>query len=104
LCPIARITRVIAGFADAFDVHARECGDRVVGVALNATDHDELALVELWGLPVLATAEVEQGNSKLLCEAEGVLIPPIETGQDLVDHWRYQLERPLPAEDRLAAS
>lgn len=100
-CPTARITRVINGLRDAFEAHARDCGDRVLGVALHPGDHDDLSIVELWGLPVLAWEEVDVGRVMLLCESTGVLIPPIDTGQDLIDRWRYQLERPLPAADHL---
>ena len=100
-CPIARITRILDGATEAFDAHERECGDRVVGVALHPDDHAELSIAELWGLPVLAWDVIPKGTFRLLCEALGVLIPQLDTFEELLDHWTYQLER--PADDSLAA-
>ena len=102
-CPIARVTRVLEGVRDALDAHARECGDRVLGVALHPDDHDELSIAEMWGLPVLAWEEVPEGTLRLLCEARGVLIPQVDTCQELLDRWNYHLERPASPQDPLAA-
>ena len=55
------------------------------------------------GLPVLAWEEVPQGTLRLLCEARGVLIPQVDTCQELLDRWNYHLERPASSEDSLAA-
>jgi hypothetical protein len=57
----------------------------VVDVALNPDAHDALSMVEVWGLPVLAWEQIELGSVRLLREADVVLIPPVETGQDLLD-------------------
>ena len=102
-CPIARVTRVLEGVRDALDAHARECGDRVLGVALHPDDHDELSIAEMWGLPVLAWEEVPEATVRLLCESGGVLIPEVDTCQELLDRWNYHLERPASSEDSLAA-
>jgi hypothetical protein len=102
-CPIARVTRVLEGVRDALDTHSRECGDRVLGVALHPEDHGELSVAEMWGLPVLAWEEVPQGTLRLLCEARGVLIPQVDTCQELLDRWNYHLERAASSEDPLAA-
>lgn len=77
--------------------HAANCGDRVLGIALSPDDHRELQIVELWGLPVLAWDEVPAGRYRLLCEATVVLIPDVDTVQELFDRWTYDLPRPMPA-------
>lgn len=41
--------------------HDRTCGDRVTAVALDPSDHEELKLVEVWGLPVLAWTNMDKG-------------------------------------------
>jgi hypothetical protein len=102
-CSIARVTRVLDGVRDALAAHARECGDRVLGVALHPEDHGELSVAEMWGLPVLAWEDVPQGSLRLLCEARGVLIPRVDTCQELLDRWNYHLERPASSQDPLAA-
>lgn len=102
-CPIARVTRVVQGVRDALDAHARECGDRVLGVALHPDDHDGLSIAEMWGLPVLAWEEVPRDTVRLLCEAGGVLIPEIDTCEELLDRWNYHLERPASSQDPLTA-
>jgi hypothetical protein len=102
-CPIARVTRVLGGVRDALDSHARECGDHVLGVALHPEDHGELSIAEMWGLPVLAWEDVPQGTARLLCEARGLLIPQVDTCQELLDRWNYHLERGVSSEDPLAA-
>jgi hypothetical protein len=101
-CSIARVGRVLDGIRGVLDDHARDCGDRVVGVSLHPADHAELSIAEVWGLPVLAWEDVPQGKIRLLCDAQVVLIPRIDTCQDLLDRWRYHLERPLPS-DPMAA-
>lgn len=90
------------GAREAFDAHARDCGDRVVGVALHPDDHDTLSIAELWGLPVLAYDDVPAGTLRLLCEAEGVLIPQVYTFEEVLERWTYHLERPTSG-DSLAA-
>jgi hypothetical protein len=102
-CPIARVTRVLEGVRDALDAHTRESGDRVLGVALHPEDHDELSVAEMWGLPVLACEEVPKGTLRLLCEARGVLIPQVDTCQELLGRWNHHLERPAASQDSLAA-
>ena len=56
-------------------------------------------MAELWGLPVLAWTEVEDGRYRLLCEAVGVLIPQLDTAEDLLDYWACRLEPPAVADD-----
>src|SRR3954470_3712523 len=101
-CPIARVTRVIMGAREAFDSHARDCGDRVLGVALHPDDHDALSIAELWGLPVLASDEVPAGRLRLVCEAEAVLIPQLHTFEEVVEHWTYHPERPTSGDSQAA--
>jgi hypothetical protein len=72
-------------------MHARDRGDRALAFALSHEDHDAMAIVELWGLPVLGWEAVAPGTLKLLCAAEGVLIPPFDTVEDLVDRWEHHL-------------
>lgn len=94
-CSIARVVRALDSGRAALDEHARGCGDRVVGVALHPVVHAELSIVELWGLPVLAWEEVTPGQLRLLCDAQGVLVPPVDTCQELLDRWQYHLEGPV---------
>ena len=93
-CPIARTTRILLGADEAFEAHAQDCGDRVVAIALSPADHDHLLIAEMWGLPVLAWDDVPDGTLRLLCEAEGVLIPQVHTFEDVLDRWTYHLQRP----------
>lgn len=90
---VCRIVRVLEGLREGFLAHADGCGDRVTGVALHPQDHEELGLFEVWGLPVLAWTEVTAGRYELLCEAKGVLIPRIDTFEELADHWTFALQR-----------
>jgi hypothetical protein len=96
-CPIERVTRILGGVHAALEDHNRDCGDRIVGIALHPDDHERLSIVELWGLPVLAWDLVEPGRLRLLCDATGTLIPPVDTYEDLIERWSYHLEVPPPA-------
>lgn len=91
---LLRVVRIMEGLRPCFDDHADRCGDRVVAVALSEQDFDELEVAELWGLPVLAWEEVSPGRVKLLCEANGTLIPEVDTVEDLQDIWNYRLQPP----------
>jgi hypothetical protein len=102
-CPIGRVTRVVEGVRQALSSHARDCGDRVLGIALHTDDHRELCIAELWGLPVLAWDDMPEGTVRVLCESAGVLIPDVETFKELLDRWTYQLGLPLSPDDRPAA-
>jgi len=92
---------IIEGLQANLDDHAERCGDRVTGIALSPTDHEELGIAEFCGIPVLSWEDVPEGRHRLLCEADGVLIPSIETFEELADRWRYDLQPPsetaLPA-------
>lgn len=33
----------------------------------------------------------------MLCEADGVLIPQVDTFEELADRWAYDLKRPVSA-------
>jgi hypothetical protein len=75
---------------EVLDVHAGDCGGRVVAFLLHPEDQDGLAVVELWGIPVLGGDGVDKGRMGLLCEATGVvLIPPFDSVGDLLDRWKY---------------
>lgn len=74
--------------------HDHDCGDRVTAIALSPGDHAALCIAEIWGLPVLAWSEVSDGRYRLLCEATGMLIPNVNTVEELLDRWAYALERP----------
>lgn len=74
--------------------HDRDCGDRVTAIALSPADHEALCIAEIWGLPVLAWNEMQEGRYRLLCEATGMLIPNVNTVEELLDRWAYALERP----------
>ena len=65
----------------------------MLAIGIHPADFDELAMAELWGLPVLAWAEIPQGAMRLLCEAWIVLIPEVETFEDVLDHWTNRLQR-----------
>lgn len=93
-CPTQRVVLIIEGVRANIDEHAESCGDRVTGVALNPVEFDELGLVEVWGLPVLAWEDVGPGHCKLLCEAFGILTPEFRTVDELLEHWRFALPRP----------
>ena len=89
-CPIARVTRLLSCTREVLDRHAETCGDRVLAFVMHPDDHEALAIVELWGIPVLGGPAVSPGQMTLLCESSGaVLIPPFETVDDLVDRWTY---------------
>lgn len=88
-CPIERVTRMITRSREVLDVHAKDCGDRVVAFVLHPSDHHAMAIVELWGIPVLRGEGTARGKIDLLCESHAVLIPPFETPDDLADRWRY---------------
>lgn len=94
-CPIQRVVRIMQGVRRDLNQHTVRCGDRVQAVALNPRDHQALRIVELWGLPVLAWEEVPEGRFHVLCERDGVLIPQVETAQDVLDRFAYDLRRPL---------
>ncbi len=100
---LQRITRVLTKIRTDLDDHACACGDRVLGIALHPDDHAELGLVEMFGLPVLAWDEVERGVLKMLCEAEGRLIPRVETAEELLEHCTYSLRPPDSQDSSLAA-
>jgi hypothetical protein len=91
--PVERITRILGACDAALAVHAHDCGDRVLAIALNPHDHDLLCIAEIWGLPVLAWGAVERDRMRLLCEAEGTLIPRIDTYEELLERWTFHLER-----------
>jgi len=93
-CPVARVCRILTQARVDFDRHAASCGDRVLAVAFHPADFDELLIAELWGLPVLAFADVPLGAMWLLCEAWAVVIPQIDTYEDVVDRWTNHLQRP----------
>lgn len=96
--PRVRATKIIEGVRKDLVAHADTCGDRVLGLALSPADHAQLQLAELWGLPVLAWTEVEDGRYRLLCEAVGTLIPQLDTADELLDYWACHLQPP-PQED-----
>lgn len=93
-CPIARVVRVIDGVRDNIEEHEATCRDRVVGVAVHPRDHEELQIVEVWGLPVLAWDEVAAGRYSLLCEANGILTPDLKTFEELEELWKFGLPPP----------
>jgi hypothetical protein len=101
-CSIAQVVLALDSARTALEEHARDCGDRVVGVALDPGTHAELLIVEFWGLPVLAWKEVTPGKLWLLCDAQCVLIPPVDTWEELLDRWQYHLQGPA-ADGPLAA-
>jgi hypothetical protein len=75
---------------EVLDLHAGDCGGRVLALLLHPEDQDALAIVELWGIPVLGGDDVEKGRMALLCESAGVvLIPPFDSVEDLLDRWTY---------------
>ena len=85
-----RVAKLLVHGHEVLDQHARDCGDRVLAFALNPVDHDALAIVELWGIPVLGWEVVDQGRIRLVCEADSVLIPPFDTVGDIEDSLRRQ--------------
>jgi hypothetical protein len=97
------VARFVTVLRHAFDEHARDCGDRVVAVALHPDDHDAMAVAEVWGLPVMAFEDVAAGSFTLLCDATGVVIPQVETVDDLLERWTFQLDRTLPGDQSAAA-
>jgi hypothetical protein len=78
---------------EVLDVHAADCGDRVLAFVLHPADHEAISIVELWGIPVLGGAATSQGRLRLLCESTAVLIPPFETVKDVVDQWAHHHPR-----------
>lgn len=91
---LQRLVRILDGLRECFDDHAGRCGDRVLAIAISAQDWDELQIAEIWGLPVLASDEITNGRLHLLCEANGLLIPPHDSPEDLIEHWNYRLQPP----------
>ncbi len=68
-CPTERVARIITQVRSSLDEHAATCGDRVLAFALHPTDHETLRIAELWGLPVLAWADVKPGRYTLCVSA-----------------------------------
>ena len=66
----------------------------MAAVAVSNVDFDELMIVDIWGLPVLAWDKVEPGKVRLLCEAVGTVVAPHDTVDDLEDIWHYRLQPP----------
>lgn len=102
-CSSVRVARFVTVLREAFDAHASDCGDRVAAVALHPDDHDSMAVAEVWGVPVMAFDDVAAGSFRLLCDATGVLIPEVETVNDLLERWTFQLDRRLPSSQSEAA-
>jgi hypothetical protein len=88
-CPIGRVARSISLLREILDAHASQCGDRVLAFVLHLEHHETLSLVEMWGIPVLGSEAVEMGRVKLVCESNAVLIPPVDTFEDLLDRWTH---------------
>jgi hypothetical protein len=91
---VARIGRLIVRAREILEAHQEECGDYVLGFAVHPEYLDALGVVELWGLRVFAWDELEAGRIKVLCESDGVLIPEMQTAQELLDSWAFDLRRP----------
>jgi hypothetical protein len=91
---LLRTIRVLDSLAASFAHHAETCGDWVMAIALGDADFEDLELVEVWGLPVLAWDEVGAGRVKLLCQRESRLVPPHDTLEDLIESWEYRLQPP----------
>lgn len=72
----------------ALDEHEADCSGHVVGFALDPSDHDRVGMAELWSLPVLAWNDVGAGDCRLICDRYGVLVPQVESLDDLLDIWR----------------
>lgn len=83
---------MLEGIRDALREHDIACGDVVRGIALDPNDHSELGLAELWGIPALAWDDVPAGQFRLLCDAQGLLIPQVETVEELLERWTYHLD------------
>jgi hypothetical protein len=98
---LGRVGRVIEALRGDFDRHAQSCGDEPLAVALNPTDFDELGMAELWGLPVLAWDKVAPGRLKVLCQAEGYLVPQIDSVEDLQELWELHPPKAPPATARV---
>jgi hypothetical protein len=88
----SRLIRVVEGIRVALCDHDASCGDPVRGVALSTEDHDQLRLVEVWGIPVLTWEDVAQGQFRLLCDRHGVLIPQVDTVDEVLERWTYHLD------------
>jgi hypothetical protein len=84
---LQRVVRVLEGLGATFESHVETCGDRVLAIVLSEDDWTALSIVEIWGLPVLRSGDIEPGRVKLLCESKDRLIPPHETVEDLQEIW-----------------
>lgn len=87
-----RLARVLEGIRAAVCDHDASCGDPVRGVALSPAEHELLGLAEVWGIPVLAWDDVAAGQFRLLCDRHGVLIPQVDTVDELLERWTYHLD------------
>lgn len=83
------VARFVSRLRDVLEMHARDCGDRAVGVVLHPDDHERLRVAEVWGVPVLASDGVACGRLEVLCDARGVLVPEFHTFEDVVQQWKY---------------
>lgn len=92
-CPSPRAVKILMGLHVDMAKHDAECGDRVNAIALSPGDHQALCIAEIWGLPVLAWSDLSDGRYRLLCEATGLLIPQVDTVDELLDRWAYNLQR-----------
>jgi hypothetical protein len=96
-CPIDRVAKMVTYGREVLDDHASTCGDRVLAFALSMEDHEALAIVELWGIPVLGSEALGVGRLRLICESDSVLIPPFDTVADVEEAWdRYPARAALP--------
>jgi hypothetical protein len=87
-----RLARVVEGICAALREHDGRCDDAVRGIALSLQDHGLLNLAEVCGIPVLAWEDVAEGQFRLLCDRHGVLIPRVETVDELLERWTYHLD------------
>lgn len=97
------IAASLDGIGKDLDAHSSICGDRVLAIALHPDDHAAFGVAELWGIDVLAWAEIEKDRMRLLCQATGVLIPSVDTVDDVLDRWAYGLYQ-APNDDTAAAA
>ena len=89
--------KIIEGVRASLDRHDATCGDQVVGVALSLGDQETLCIAEVWGLPVLGSDDIQDGQLEVLCSVNCVLVPPYDTVQDVTDRWKFDA-KPLLSE------
>lgn len=60
----------------------------MVGILISEDDFRDLEAAEIWGIPLLWEPGRESLSVKLICEADSILTPQLDTVEELQQYWR----------------